>query len=748
MAGAVGLVINGRFRLAELAGQGGMGRVWRADDQLLGREVAVKEVLLPAWLSESERAAAVARAAREARAAARLNHPGVVAIYDVAEHDGAPWIVMELIHGRSLGAELDACGGRLPWERVANIGAKVADALDRAHAAGIVHRDLKPGNILLGADRVVVTDFGIAQVADATTRLTSSSVAIGTPQFMAPERWEGAAVGPAADMWSLGVTLYQAVEGSPPFDGPTAAVIFAVVVGKEPPPPRFAGPLAPVLTQLLAKSPDARPTAKAAAQALHAAAAPQTGAGPEGRQESPLRQRALAALDEAKRVAFGMEWDTEKSLGEIATLIATGDPDLAERIAADIDDEYFKAPALADIAEVVACADPRRGTVIAGRAEQSAMSITDEDHKAYALVGIAKVTGLVGRDRAAALADEIERAARTISKGHRLADTLIVIARAVSATAPGRGADVAERVVRIAADFTGDEEKVETLREAAKVIALTNPVRARRIAASGRLPGHKARVLTAVASVVAATDPDLAEQIAADISSNLTGGRAVALAEIARVVGATDPNRAAAIASRAEQAAADKDPYYQGLDQVKIARAVAVSDPARAEQIARDIAGGDIIMEEGLAEIAKVIAATDPDRAERIAAGIGGSFQRAEALAEVALVVAATDRHRAASIASRADRAAMYVDEADYPRAVILEKIAALVAVADPDRAEEIAAAMTGKYARANVTAEIAGAVAVADPDRAEQITASITEPECKVRALALMARSWLIAGN
>lgn len=278
MTGATGQLVSGRYRLVEAVGRGGMGRVWRGHDEVLDREVAVKEVLLGDGVRPELRAQLIARTEREARAAARLRHPNIVTVHDVTQHDGTPWIVMEYIAGPSLGGLLDR-ERQLGWERAAGIGAALADALTHAHAAGVVHRDLKPDNVLLDGERPVITDFGIARVLDATHHLTVTNSVIGTPQFMPPEQLEGKRVEAPADLWALGATLYTAVEGRPPFHGDTLTSIVVAVLTQPVPPPGRAGPLAELLVGLMDKEPGRRPDAPSVAERLRALGAG-AGAGP------------------------------------------------------------------------------------------------------------------------------------------------------------------------------------------------------------------------------------------------------------------------------------------------------------------------------------------------------------------------------------------------------------------------------------------------------------------------------------
>jgi eukaryotic-like serine/threonine-protein kinase len=246
-----GRVIAGRYRLREQLGSGGMGTVWLARDELLRRDVAVKEVLPPAGLSDSEREMLRERTLQEARMAARLSHPNVVRIYDVAEDDGRPWIVMELIRARSLSEMVDE-SGPLDVRAVARVGLQLIAALRSAHAIGVMHRDVKPGNVLMAADgRAVLADFGIARAEDSPAT-TTSGVLVGSPSYIAPERARGGRGGPASDLWSLGATLYAAVEGRPPYDRAGALPTLMAVVSEEPDPPRHAGMMWPVISGLLA----------------------------------------------------------------------------------------------------------------------------------------------------------------------------------------------------------------------------------------------------------------------------------------------------------------------------------------------------------------------------------------------------------------------------------------------------------------------------------------------------------------
>ncbi|MFG2475741.1 protein kinase [Streptomyces fagopyri] len=260
-------VIAGRYSLLSRLGAGGMGTVWRAHDEVLHREVAIKEVRPPAGLAESAIERMYTRLEREAWAAARVSHRNVVTVYDVAMEEGRPWIVMELVRGRSL-ADLLNAEGTLAAQRAASIGGEVLAALRAAHEAGVLHRDVKPANVLMAKDgRVVLTDFGIA-VVEGSTALTMTGEVVGSPEFLAPERALGKNPGLASDLWSLGVLLYAAVEGSSPFRQNTPLSTLRAIVDAELPPTRRAGALAPVIEGLLRKDPDERLGAEQAARDL------------------------------------------------------------------------------------------------------------------------------------------------------------------------------------------------------------------------------------------------------------------------------------------------------------------------------------------------------------------------------------------------------------------------------------------------------------------------------------------------
>ncbi|WP_329090754.1 protein kinase domain-containing protein [Streptosporangium sp. NBC_01469] len=330
-------VLAGRYRAVEKLGAGGMGVVWRARDELLHREVAIKEVRLDPNLPEAQRAEARERTLREARAAARLGHPSIVAVHDVVAQDGRPWIVMDLVKGRSLEQAVQA-EGPLPPRRVAMIGLAVLDALALAHSRGIVHRDVKPANIMLAGDGgVLLTDFGIATL-EGDVQLTSPDALIGSPGYMAPERLRGTDDGPATDLWSLAATLYTAVEGRSPFRRESSAATIGAILTQEAPQPRRAGGLAPVLMAALVKDPRLRPGESGLRAALRQVSqglpveplspfSPALPASPfsaqetaPGRPAAPRRRTGLIAGAALATVALG-------TAGAVVLMTAAGDPE-------------------------------------------------------------------------------------------------------------------------------------------------------------------------------------------------------------------------------------------------------------------------------------------------------------------------------------------------------------------------------------------------------------------------------------
>ncbi|MEU5912064.1 protein kinase [Micromonospora sp. NPDC047527] len=266
-------LIANRYRLVRPLGQGGMGRVWQARDEMLQRDVAIKELVAPPGLRDDERREMRERSMREARAVARLGHVNVVRVFDVLHSGDDPWIVMELVPSRSLHEVLEA-EGPMSAASAARIGLGVLSALRAAHRAGVLHRDVKPANVLLADDgRVVLTDFGLATLP-GDPRMTQTGMVLGSPAYLAPERATDGDVGPAADLWSLGATLYAAVEGRTPYQRSSPMATLAALATEAPPPAQRAGQLTPLLEGLLRRDPDQRISAEEADRLLRHAAGP------------------------------------------------------------------------------------------------------------------------------------------------------------------------------------------------------------------------------------------------------------------------------------------------------------------------------------------------------------------------------------------------------------------------------------------------------------------------------------------
>ncbi|MET7945682.1 protein kinase [Micromonospora sp. NPDC005324] len=286
MSNALPQLVADRYRLLSPLGQGGMGRVWKARDEVLHRDVAIKELVPPPGLTDEERREMRERSLREARAIARLNNANVVRIFDVLRTDGDPWIVMEYVASKSLQDTL-AEDGPVSVARTVEIGLGVLGALSAAHKAGVMHRDVKPGNVLLGDDgRVVLTDFGLATIP-GDPNVTRTGMVLGSPAYISPERARDGTAGPEADLWSLGATLYAAVEGKSPYARPSAIGTLAALATEPIPPPKNAGPLKAVLNGLLRKDPNERITAEVAERLL--------------RRAGGKRSRGISLLDGVRR---------------------------------------------------------------------------------------------------------------------------------------------------------------------------------------------------------------------------------------------------------------------------------------------------------------------------------------------------------------------------------------------------------------------------------------------------------------
>ncbi|MBO4259649.1 serine/threonine-protein kinase [Streptomyces griseorubiginosus] len=296
-----GRVLGGRYRLTRRIGSGGMGTVWEAHDELVDRDVAVKQPRLPGDPEDEQHQRAAHRLYREARAAARVDHPSAVSILDVVvDEDGLPWIVMELVRGESLHEVLRR--GPVDAVEAARIGLAVLGALRAAHSVGIVHRDVKPANVLLGPrGRVVLTDFGIAHVQGEES-LTVSGEFVGSLEFVAPERMSGRGAGPSSDLWSLGVLLYAAVEGASPFRRTAVESTLAAVITADPPEPRRAGPLGPLIARLLVKDSGQRPGPEEIGAVLEAVA--------EGWPVPRVEERMTEAQDAEDLEEFGHDVGT------------------------------------------------------------------------------------------------------------------------------------------------------------------------------------------------------------------------------------------------------------------------------------------------------------------------------------------------------------------------------------------------------------------------------------------------------
>jgi len=373
-------VLAKRYRLLHALGHGAMGTVWRAHDELLERDVAIKEIRFPAELDENDRVVFYRRTLREARAPARVRHKSIIEVYDVVQEHARPWIVMELIEAPTLEQHIKEQGPLRP-EDAAALGLQLVDALEEAHAAGVLHRDIKPSNVLLAPGRVVLTDFGLA-VTNGSSTITKAGTFVGSPAYVAPEVARGEKATPESDLWSLGATLYCAVEGRPPFDHDSVMATLSAVLTEDPATPQRAGDLGPIISGLLQRNPKRRLTHARLAERLERASTPKrsaaatvppesastlSSAGLPSRRSGAHRAKQSSSLDLRPFVLIGLPALCVIALVVVLFTILGGDDETAAPAAAPSADRSTPLSADVDVVTVKAQGGSCRVTTVIGR---------------------------------------------------------------------------------------------------------------------------------------------------------------------------------------------------------------------------------------------------------------------------------------------------------------------------------------------------------------------------------------------
>ncbi|MCX5174409.1 serine/threonine-protein kinase [Streptomyces virginiae] len=692
-----GTVIAGRYRLAERLGGGGMGEVWRARDQRLLVDVAAKRLVLDPYATPEERRAALAYAVKESRHAAALRtHPNVVAVHDVVEDDdGIPWTVMDLVAGRSLAQAL-AAGDHFGPDQAARIGQQVAEALDAAHAQGITHRDVKPGNIMLGDDgRILLVDFGIAR-HHADTKITQTGMAVGTVEYMAPERFDGTD-GPPGDLWALGVTLYETVEGISPFRRNTMMATLRAIAMDAPAPTAQAGWLAEPIRQLLDKAPGARPTAGHARSLLRGGPA-SVGVTSAGSETHPPTQLAIAGtlsaeeeelFDRAFRIADSIE-DPKGRSGAL-TMVGAAAPWLSERIIPRVpaDDRPFTLLTLAASTDDV---DLARHLIDQAEPLIPLVSVPDEeqgDTSEQHILALSRLAGLLihsDPDGAWQLIGRVESGAWELA--YHPDDAFLLPAALARIANSVRDADpyCSRRLIDLAeqnalglppVDDDGSPCRDHALEYLAQAVAPVDVERAERIIG----------MISKGYVQVSAWEISIQELISANSGDvpHLIDAAELALAGPVRAESQTPlpvpvQERAPAMPAQAEVGATSK---WWRSRKSRRQDAADLADEAVEEAVAQDCGTRDLV------RIAIVVAAADTPRAERLASRITSPVFRAQALAGMAGQVAASDLGQARRWLDDAYQSALSAARTD--QLDLLEVISSTAASVYPTLADQVA---------------------------------------------------------